>query len=87
MDRTKDRSYHRANYDESSEKQWVLTCGRGVTESVQTMRIYMIHPYAEIHTVMSEFTKSHCLTSEEHKVMGQIIATGLVSTIRLTKSK
>lgn len=56
MDWTKDRSYHRANYDESSEKQWVLTRGRGVTESVQTMRIYMMHSYAEIHTAISEFT-------------------------------
>ena len=72
-DELKTRSYHRPNYDESSEKQCVLKRVRGITEGFQTMRIYTMHSCTEIDTAMSEFTKSHCLTSEEQKVMGQII--------------
>ena len=66
-----DRSYHRANYDESSKKQRGLTRGRAVTESIHKMRIYTMHSCAEIRTAMNQFTKSHCVLVSNTKVMGQ----------------
>ena len=57
---TIDRSYHRANYDESSKNTMGVTSGWGFRESVRTRKIYTRHYCAEIHTATSEFTKSQC---------------------------